>query len=359
VEFDRAVYHVMSRGNERRTIVHDDRDRDKWLTLLAATVERYGWRVFSFAMMANHFHLFLQTPQPNLSAGMHHLNGSYAGYFNARHARVGHLMQGRFKSVVIEGRGYWLEVSRYVHLNPVRAGLVARPEGWRWSSYPGYHRPARRLAWVDYGRVLREFGGDSPSGRRAYRRYVEEGLGRALDNPLSAAAHGLVLGSDAFLARIRRMLADRADDAEMPALRHLRRGAAMADVIAAVVAQLGGRPEHWRAGKRCDDLSRAVAAYVARQATALPGREIAEALGYRSLSSVSVACRRVEAALSAGRLNETVQAILNELATNTTAPVGLESVRLHTSAQGVPSVQSFQLSALSRQPQPDVRCFFC
>jgi REP element-mobilizing transposase RayT len=106
VEFDRAVYHVMSRGNERRTIVHDDRDRDKWLRLLAATVERYGWRVFSFAMMANHFHLFLQTPQPNLSAGMHHLNGSYAGYFNARHARVGHLMQGRFKSVVIEGRDY-------------------------------------------------------------------------------------------------------------------------------------------------------------------------------------------------------------------------------------------------------------
>ena len=318
VEFDDAVYHVMSRGNERRAIVHDDRDRGKWLTLLAATVERYGWRVFSFAMMANHFHLFVQTPQPNLSAGMHDLNGSYAGYFNARHGRVGHLVQGRFKSVLIEDeqRGYRLEVSRYVHLNPVRARLAARPEDWPWSSYPGYHRPARRLAWVDYGRVLGEFGGDTPSGRGAYRRYVEAGLGRQLDNPLSAAAHGLVLGSDAFLARIRGMLADRTDDAEMPTLRRLRRGAAMADVIAAVVAQLGGQPEHWRAGKRCDDLSRPVAAYVARQATALPGREIAEALGYRSLSSVSAACRRVESALKAGRLKETVQAILNELPTN-------------------------------------------
>ncbi|HUU83854.1 MAG TPA: transposase [Phycisphaerae bacterium] len=316
VEFDRAVYHVMARGNERRAIVRDDRDRKRWLDTLGRVAERYGWRVSAFALMDNHFHLFLQTPQPNLSAGMHDLNGSYAGYFNARHRRVGHLLQGRFKSLLVEDRGYWRQVSRYVHLNPVRARLAARPEDWRWSSYPGYHRPARRLAWADYGPVLAEFGGDGPDGRRAYRAYVEDALGRRLDNPLSAAVHGLVLGSDAFVERVRAMVAGQAEDPETPTLGRLRRGAGMAEVIAAVVGRLGGQPERWRAGRRCDDPSRAVAAYVARQASTLAGRDIAEALGYRNVSSVSVACRRVEAALSAGRLGKALREILADLATN-------------------------------------------
>ena len=317
IEFADAVYHVTSRGNGRDAIVRDDVDRGKWLSLLQRTVERHRWRLFAFALMDNHFHLFLQTPEPTLSAGMAHLDGAYAGYFNWRHKHVGHVMQGRFRSIVVEDRGYCCEVSRYVHLNPVRAGLVGRPEDWPWSSCTGYRRAAARLAWVDYEPVLMEFGGDTPAGRRAYRRYVAEGLGREIDSPLSRAVHGLVLGSDAFVAKIRRMLGDRADEADLPALRRLKRPAGMADVIAAVTARFGGDPDGWRPGRRCDAISRAVAASVARQMTNCTSRAIGVALGYRSASSVSVACRRVEAALARkAALADDIGKLKADLATN-------------------------------------------
>jgi len=314
IEFAGAIYHVTARGNERRAIVRDDVDRLKWLSVVERTVDRHGWRVFAFALMDNHFHVFLQTPQPDLSAGMAHLNGSYAGYFNARHGRVGHLMQGRFKSILVEEQGYWLELGRYVHLNPVRAGLARRPEDWPWSSYVGYHRPGRRLDWVCYERVLAEFGGDTPAGRRAYRQYVAEGLERKLDDPLSKAVHGLVLGSDAFVATIRRLVGHRAEDGELPALRLLKRPADMGAVATAVTGRMGGDPANWQAGRRCDDISRAVAAYVARQATSHTSGQIAEALGHRNSSSISVACRRVEQSTKrSASFARQVQAIIADL----------------------------------------------
>jgi REP element-mobilizing transposase RayT len=158
IEFEGAWYHVMSRGNERRRIVRDDDDRTRRLDWLRRTVETYGWHLHAFVLMDNHDHLYVETPEANLSPGMQHLNGSYTSYFNRRHRRSGHLFQGRYKAQLIENEGHFWEVSRYIHLNPVRARLADRPEDWRWSSYRGYHRATRQLPWVKYGRVLREFG---------------------------------------------------------------------------------------------------------------------------------------------------------------------------------------------------------
>ena len=137
IEYSNAIFHVSSRGNARQTIVRDVADRDKWVELLRRSVEEQGWRLFAFALMTNHFHLFLQTPEPNLSKGMQHLNGSFAGYFHARHGTCGHLFQGRFKAIVVESEGHWLELSRYVHLNPVRA----RDEGPADCQRPGSTPP--------------------------------------------------------------------------------------------------------------------------------------------------------------------------------------------------------------------------
>lgn len=313
IAYPGAVYHVTARGHERGAIVVDDLDREKWLALLGRTVERYRWRVFAFALMDNHYHLLLRTPDPNLSRGMQYLNGAYAGYHNARHGRAGHLLAGRFKAVLVEAEGHWQELSRYVHLNPVRAGIVARPEGWRWSSYPGYHRPARRLGWIDYGTVLREFGGDTPSGRRHYRRFMEAGLQQTLDSPLLSAVHGLVLGSDRFVARVRRMLDRRPDDPGVPDLSRLRWRPELGDVLGAVAAHFGTDPERWSPGRRCDDLARAVAAYLARSLTAAPSRRVASALGYRNPSSITRACRRVEAAATRPPLATHLRAILRRL----------------------------------------------
>ena len=121
IQFPGAVYHVISRGNERKPIVRDDDDRENRADWLQCAVETYGWHLFAFVLMTNHEHLFLKTPEPNLSAGMQYLNGSYASCFNRRYRRAGHLFQGRFKGHLVEEEGYFLEVSRYIHLNRVRA----------------------------------------------------------------------------------------------------------------------------------------------------------------------------------------------------------------------------------------------
>ena len=133
-------------------IVRSDRDREDWLRLLDKTATRCGWRVFAWVLMTNHFHLYLRTPQPNLSAGMHDLNSGFTpSLFNRRHRRVGSLFQGRFKAILVEDDSHSWELSRYVHLNPVRAKMVDRPEDYRWGSYPAFldRRKSPRLAGLD------------------------------------------------------------------------------------------------------------------------------------------------------------------------------------------------------------------
>ena len=183
----------MSRGNERRPIVRDDVDRLRRLEWLQRTVEIHGWRLHAFVLMTNHEHLFLATPQPNLSAGMQLLNGSYSSYFNHRHRRVGHLFQGRFKALLVEEAGYSLELSRYLHLNPFRAGIVTKPEQYPWSSYPGYHWRSRMRTWVTYEAVLREFGHGEAEARAAYRRFLCAGMAEPPAAPWKDAPSQLLL----------------------------------------------------------------------------------------------------------------------------------------------------------------------
>jgi REP element-mobilizing transposase RayT len=301
IEFSDAIYHVTGRGIERRAIVRDRRDRDRWVERLEQTVRRRRWRLFAFALMNNHFHLFLQTPDPNLSAGMHDLNAGHAGYFNIRHQRVGPLFQGRFKAILIEGEGHWLEVSRYVHLNPCRAGLAASPDRWTWSSYPGYHDRRWALRWIDYAPVLGEFGGTTSLGRRRYGSFVQQGLDEKPESPFSTALHGLVLGSGEFFSTVRDTLEAREPDPELPQLHRMKTGPSpeMDTIVRAVVEQFPCNPTAWRRGRRCDDLARSMAAYLARELTSLSTREIADALGYRGPSSTSMACRRAVKELKA------------------------------------------------------------
>lgn len=134
-DFAGALHHITSRGNNRGDIFVDDQDRLQFLAFLAETVIRFGRHLYSWVLMTNHFHLEVETPEANLSRGMHWLNGRYAQWFNPRHGRCGHLFQRRFEAKLIEGESYLLEVAGYIVLNPVRAGMVDRPEAYRWSSY--------------------------------------------------------------------------------------------------------------------------------------------------------------------------------------------------------------------------------
>jgi putative transposase len=304
IELAGAVYHVMSRGNAGQDIVLDDADREKRLEWLRRTVATYGWRLHAFVLMDNHDHLFLETPEPNLSAGMQYLNGSYTSYFNRRHRREGHLFQGRFKGCLVEEEGYFLEVSRYVHLNPVRARLVARPEQYPWSSYGGYQRASRTVAWVTYDRVLGELGVPPHLARRAYARFVLAGIDEPPPSPFAGALQGIVLGSDKFVARIRRLLGDRPADRNVPQQEQLRRRPSLEAIKRTVGEHFGHDRTLWAAGRRSDDASRAVAAYLARCCFGYPAGEVAQALGYRSPSSIPRAIARIESA--SPRLRQTV-----------------------------------------------------
>jgi putative transposase len=294
IEFPGALYHVISRGNERRAIVRDDADRQKRLDWLRRTVEVYGWRLHAFVLMTNHDHLFVETPEANLSAGMQHYNGSYTGYFNRRHRRAGHLFQGRFKGHLIEEQGYFLEVSRYVHLNPVRAKLVEAPQDFRWSSCPGYAAARHRLDWVCYERVLGEFGHDGTQARRRYGRFLRAGLEEPPRSPFAEAVGGLIVGTSEFVGRIRRLIEDMPDDQEIPQRKQVRRRPELATIAAAVAAHFGVERSRWALGRRSDDAARAVAAYLARRRCGYPAGETAAALGYRDHSGVGRAVRRVE-----------------------------------------------------------------
>jgi len=186
VEFPGAVYHVMNRSNHQEPIFRDDADRNTFLKTLGEACEKTGWRVHAYVLMGNHYHLLLETPEPNLVVGMKWLQSTYTQRFNSRHRVYGHLFQGRYKALNVVGDDdYFQVVSTYIHLNPVRAKLVrAQPgalKGFQWSSYPEYlARPAKRPTWLVTERVLAAVGvgRDDSRGRRGYEVWIE---GRVLE----------------------------------------------------------------------------------------------------------------------------------------------------------------------------------
>ncbi len=295
IQYPGAVYHVISRGNERKRIVRDDRDREKRLDWLRRAVETYGWQLHSFVLMDNHEHLFLETPLANLAAGMQYLNGSYTGYFNRRHRRAGHLFQGRYQGHLVEEEGYFLQISRYIHLNPVRAKMVGDPDEYRWSSFSGYVHSARQVPWICYEKVLGEFDQDAAGARRAYGQFVRAGMEDPPDSPFRNATGGLLLGSEHFVSRIKELIAVRSADREVPSLARLKNRPALAEIAQAVAQEFGGDAKRWAAGCRSDNGSRAAAAYLARVRFGYSAKDIATALNYRDGSAVTHAVKRVEA----------------------------------------------------------------
>ena len=149
IEFPGAIYHVTSRGDRRDAIFVDDVDREALIDVVATGMSRFDAQVLAYCLMGNHYHFVLHTRKANLSLLMRHLNGVYTQAFNRRHNKVGHLLQGRFKAILVDRDAYLLEVCRYVELNPVRARMVDEPAQWPWSSYRGHVGQAPTPQWLD------------------------------------------------------------------------------------------------------------------------------------------------------------------------------------------------------------------
>lgn len=229
IEFPGAVYHVTSRGNARQDIVVDDRDRSQWLSVLAHVVDRFGWLCHAYCLMDNHYHLLLETPQPNLSLGMRQLNGRYTQTYNRRHERVGHLFQGRFTAILVEKEAYLLELCRYVVLNPVRANMVPHPRQWAWSNYRATVGDTKAPNWLTTDWILRQFGARVGPAQTGYRTFVADGRGGP--RPWEQLTGQIYLGSEDFIAqhqpdRVIREIPRRQTQAKRPPLREVfqRRG---------------------------------------------------------------------------------------------------------------------------------------
>jgi putative transposase len=171
-----GLYHVWSRGNRRQLVFMDDDARRRYLWGLRDVVRRFGWEVYAWCQMSNHDHLVVETPEDNLSRGVHRLKFLFAQWVNDVYGLDGHLYQGRFGSVLIERQEHLLELCRYLALNPVRAGLCDAPEDWPWSSYPATIGFAPAPDYLAYEKLLAHFGDDVESARGALAAFVRQGL---------------------------------------------------------------------------------------------------------------------------------------------------------------------------------------
>jgi REP element-mobilizing transposase RayT len=221
LQYPGAIYHLMNRGDRRERIFTDEHDRLRFLATLGQACEKTGWQVQAYCLMSNHFRLVVEAPQPNLVVGMKWLLGTCTSRFNRRHREFGHLFCGRYKALIVDGsgNGYLKTVCDYVHLNPVRAGLLepSQPlEAFGWSSYGEYLKtPGKRFCWLRVDRLLGEWGvaKDSPAGRRHFSRCVEHR--RKQESPKAdwrAVERGWFLGDQEFkaelLAQVRELKAD-------------------------------------------------------------------------------------------------------------------------------------------------------
>ena len=227
VQYPGAIYHVMNRGDRREAIFADNQDRIRFLDTLGEACQKTGWQVHAYCLMKNHFHLVVETPQPNLVVGMKWFLGTYTSRFNRRHKEFGHLFSGRYKALMVDGSetGYLKCVCDYVHLNPVRAKLLTAGTGlkaFRWSSYGEYlKRRTARVNWLRVDRLLGEHGipKDSPAGRKEFEKRME--LRRATDDAreFKGVVRGWALGSEAFRKELLAQMREKRGDHYGPELR--------------------------------------------------------------------------------------------------------------------------------------------
>lgn len=324
-------YHVTARGEHRKALYGDDRDRRHFLELLEEMRKRYRVKVLAYVLMENHYHLMVATPEANLSRAMQWLNVSYSVWFNRRRQEVGHVFQGRFKAIVVEGESWGLLLSEYLHLNPIRLKMLGQgkrerrveakglgkapdPEmvkrrlvklrNYRWSSYRAYAGYGSVPEWLEPGEILAR-----ACGAVKYRGYVEERVRQGIEeSPWEQVKWGLVLGTESFTRGVRKRLTG---GREMPGKTELRQRMSFDEVVK-VVERLSG--ESWCEFRdRHGDRRRDLVLWVARQSTGLTLGELGEGSGGMDYAAVTMAIRRFPEACERDKaLGRLVKQVLKE-----------------------------------------------
>ncbi len=214
IEYPGAYYHITARGNRREDIFLCDNDRELWFDTFGNVCKRYNWRCHGYCLMSNHYHLIIETLDGRLSAGMRQLNGVYTQAFNRLHDSVGHVFQGRYKSIIVDKDEYLLELNRYVVLNPVRAGMVTKAGDWQWSSFSAAAGTSPVPGWLSLEMIPGSFHSNRQLAQLRYQAFVLEGIGR--ESPLKDVNNQIFLGDEEFVARHQDMHAPAGDIDEIP-----------------------------------------------------------------------------------------------------------------------------------------------
>ena len=214
LEFEGGFYHITSRGDRKEIIYESDADRRGFISLLASVCKTFNWSCHAYCLMDNHYHLLVETPEANLSRGMRQLNGVYTQQSNRRHKRCGHVFQGRYHSVVVDKESYLLELTRYVVLNPVRAGKVRGAQEWPWSSYRAMIGLAKKPEWLQVDWLLSAFGSSKSSAIHEFEKFVADGI----DTPSvwKDLRQQIYLGDDNFVEKMQHLIDRNTDLSEIP-----------------------------------------------------------------------------------------------------------------------------------------------
>ena len=296
IEFPGALYHVTSRGNEKRPIVRSDRDRKAFLRFLGEAAKRFNWSITAWVLMTNHFHLVVETREANLSRGMHWLNSAYAGWYNHARKRSGHLYEGRFKSFLVEKEAYRAEVMRYVVLNPVRAKMVKRPEEYLWSSYRATAGLESAPEWLDLDAALAMFHPERELAQANYREFVLAKV-ESKESLWDKAINGIYLGGERWAKEMRKIVERKPRSTDHPQAQLAVGRPKMHEVIAAVAKASGETPSSIRS--RRGGVLRQLVSWIGWHEGLVTLRSIAASLRLRSEGHISNRIKRCERALGA------------------------------------------------------------
>jgi putative transposase len=285
IEYEGAFYHVTARGNERRKIFFSRKDYEKFKEYLADAREKYRFKLHAYVLMTNHYHLLIETPEKNLSRLMHFINSSYTTYTNIKRKRSGHLFQGRYKSIVIDRDSYLLELSRYLHLNPVRVNIVGKPEDYPYSSYVSYISDHGE-ALISRSTILEMFSEKESEARKRYKSFVENARGEEEESPMTKIYGGMILGGEGFIREILQKIEE--GQLEKEAVSHrkaLRKPVGSEAVLSVLCKHYGISKEEIKNTERSK--ARKMCMYLMKKQTVTTTREICELLGNMSYAAAA------------------------------------------------------------------------
>ena len=285
IEYPGAYYHVMNRGQSRRNIFIEDKGRQSFLDLLGDIARLWKVKIYAYCLMDNHYHLLLSTPAGGLSRSMRHLDGIYTQKFNRVHHRDGPLFRGRYKAILIDAEEYFLSVVRYIHQNPLSAGVVSDIDQYRWSSHWGYLSKKQCPDWLDTRSGLSWIG-----GLKEYQGFMHEEIEEEIEEFYRGPYQKPVLGSKEFIGRVKERLGAKARVEEgKPESRRLF-SPGLDDIVQATAREYGKGVEELKRRKRGEENeARMVAIYLGRHLGGHKHEEIGQAVGLDKASSVSSA----------------------------------------------------------------------